>query len=150
MTSDDEHVPLSYGERTAWTTAVTVPLGTVGYLVVVVPRVLRENVADVAWAGPMLWSMGFTLVAGVVGAILLAIVTREHDTSHDVRDTQIERYGDRIALVGTAAGAFAVLVLAMLEVDWFWIGTTLFLLGAIGTTAGAVAQLRAYRGAFVG
>ncbi|WP_273652627.1 hypothetical protein [Cellulomonas fimi] len=150
MAPDDEHVPLTYGERTAWTTAVTVPLGTLGYLVVVVPRALREPVADVAWAGPMLWAMGFTLVASIVGAILLALVTRDHDTSQDVRDTQIERYGDRIALVATAVGAVAVLALAMLEVDWFWIGSTLFLLGAIGTTWGAVAQLRAYRGAFVG
>lgn len=150
MRTDDDHAPLSYGERTAWTTAVVVPIGTAGYLAVVVPRLLSQPVADVAWAGPMLWSIGLTVVGSIVGAILLAIVSRDHETAQDLRDTQILRHGDRIALVGTAVGAVAVLALAMLEVDPFWIGSTLFVLGAVGTTAGAIAQLRAYRGSFDG
>ena len=67
-----------------------------------------------------------------------------------MRDTQIERFGDRIALLWTAAGALVVLVLAMLEVDWFWIGSSVFVLGAIGSTWRDLVQIRAHRGSFVG
>ncbi|WP_456846458.1 hypothetical protein [Cellulomonas sp. P5_C6] len=150
MTTDDEHVPLSYGERTAWTYAVVIPAGTLAYLAVVVPRVLTQPVADVAWAGPMLWAMGLSIVASIVGAIVFAIVVRDHEGRLDVRDTQIERYGDRIALWFTAGGAIVALPLAMLEVDWFWIGSTLFVLAAVGSTWGAITQIRAHRGTFVG
>ena len=68
----------------------------------------------------------------------------------DVRDTQIGRYGDRIALTFTAAGAVVVLALAMLEAAYVWIGTSVFLLAATGTTWGAIAEVRAHRRGFVG
>ncbi len=68
----------------------------------------------------------------------------------DVRDKEIERHGDRIAQAITAFGAAAVLALAMLEVDHFWIGNALFLIGAVGATWGSIAKIRAYRGAFHG
>ena len=149
MATDDERVPLSYGERTAWTYAVVIPAGTLAYLAVVIPRVLTEPVEQVAWAGPMLWSMGLTIVASILGAIVFAIIVRDHEGRQDVRDTQIARSGDRIALLWTAAGAVVVLPLSMLEVDWFWIGTSAFVLAAIGSTWGAILQIRAYRGTFV-
>ncbi|GIG23399.1 hypothetical protein Cch01nite_41230 [Cellulomonas chitinilytica] len=150
MTADDEHVPPSYGERTAWTYAVVIPVGTLGYLAVVVPRALTQPIDQVAWAGPMLWAMGLSIVASIVGAIVFAIVVRDHEGRLDVRDTQIERYGDRVALWFTTAGAIVALPLSMLEVDWFWIGSTLFVLAATGSTWGAIVQIRAHRGTFVG
>ncbi len=110
MTADDEHVPPSYGERTAWTYAVVIPVGTLGYLAVVVPpRALTQPIDQVAWAGPMLWAMGLSIVASIVGAIVFAIVVRDHEGRLDVRDTQIERYGDRVALWFTTAGAIVAL-----------------------------------------
>ena len=96
------------------------------------------------------WERFQILIMGPVMNIVLAIVVRDHESARDVRDTQIERYGDRIALALTSAGAVIVLGLAMLEVDPFWIGTTLFVLAATGTAGGAVARIRAYRGSFDG
>ena len=74
----------------------------------------------------------------------------ELESKEDVRDKQIERYGDRIAQGIMGFGAAAVLVLAMFEADHFWIGNTLFLIGSIGATWGAIAKIRAYHGAFHG
>lgn len=150
MRTEDERASMSYGERQAWTSAVVVPLGALGYLGAVVPQLLAHPADQVAWAAPMLWAMGLTIVASIVGAVLLAIVVRDHESRLDVRDTQIGRYGDRIALTFTAAGAVVVLALAMLEVAYVWIGTSVFLLAATGTTWGAIAEVRAHRGGFVG
>ncbi len=105
--------------------------------------------------GPMLWAIGATIVGVIAGTILVSIAAGIAnrgvlESKEDVRDKQINRYGDRIAQAITGFGAAATLVLVMLEVDHFWIGSTLFLLGSIGATWGTIAKIRAYRGAFHG
>ena len=61
--------------------------------------------------------------------------------------------------VGSGPGLFVLLtvvyyavalVLAMLEVDVFWIGNTLFFIGAVGATVGTIVSIVAYRGVFRG
>lgn len=146
----DDHVRMTSEERNTWWAAILVPVTTLGYLAVVLPRLLDRPAAEVAWVAPMLWAIGATFVGTILGAIGSAIVTRDGGAERDVRDRQIERHGDRIAQVVTAFGAAAVLALVMLRADHFWIGNTLFLIGAVGATWGAVAKIRAYRGAFHG
>lgn len=154
----DERIPLTTSERAAWIAAVLTPLTAAGYFVVVMPQLATSPVAGLAWQVPMLWSIGVNFVGTIVVTILATIVAgigaglRHHelDTSTDVRDRDIDRLGGRVALTISAGGLLAALVLAMLELDPFWIGSTAFLIGAIGATAGAIAQVRAYRGVFRG
>ncbi|MFL1380074.1 MULTISPECIES: hypothetical protein [unclassified Nocardiopsis] len=147
-------VAMTFGQRNAWVAAFVTPAAAVVYLAVVLPHLRDQPASEVAWAGPMLWTIGATLVATIVGGILVsiaaAVVGREVQPRGDVRDSQIDHYGDRLAQAVTAFGAAGVLVLAMLEVDHFWIGNALFLFGSIGATWGAVAKIRAYHGAFHG
>lgn len=155
---DDQRIPTTTSERTAWVAAVLTPLATAGYFAFVLPQLADTRVADLAWQAPMLWSMGINFVGTIVVTMLVTIAAgigaglrRERlDTSSDVRDRDIDRYGSRVALTIAAGGLLAALVLAMLELDPFWIGSAAFLIGAIGATAGAIAQLRAYRGVFRG
>jgi hypothetical protein len=156
--SADDRIPSTTNERAAWVTMVLTPLTAAGYFVIVLPQLADTRVADLAWQAPMLWSMGINLVGTILVTILVTIVVgigaglrREQlDTSSDVRDRDIDRYGSRVALTIAAGGLLAALVLAMLELDPFWIGSAAFLIGAVGATAGAIAQLRAYRGVFRG
>lgn len=151
---DDQRIPTTTSERAAWVAAVLTPLATAGYFAVVLPQLADTRVADLAWQAPMLWSMGLNFVGTIVVTIVAGVgagLRREQlDTSSDVRDRDIDRYGSRVALTIAAGGLLAALVLAMLELDPFWIGSAAFLIGAIGATAGAIAQLRAYRGVFRG
>jgi hypothetical protein len=147
---DDDRMPMTFGERNTWLYAFLVPVTSLAYFAVIVPRLFSQPASQIAWAGPMLWAIGASVAGTIVGAILIGIVTGGRDTDADVRDKQIDRFGDRIAQAITAFGAAGVLALAMLEVDQFWIGNALFLCGSIGATWGAIAKIRAYRGAFVG
>lgn len=148
--ADTDRVPMTFEERNTWLAAFLVPLSTLAYFAVVIPRLLRQPASEVAWVGPMLWSIGAVIVCTIVGSIVSAIVTRDVKAETDVRDREIDRHGDRIAQAIMGFGAAAVLVLAMLRVDQFWIGNALFLIGAVGTTWGTVAKIRAYRGGFHG
>jgi hypothetical protein len=155
---DDDRIPATTSERTAWVAAVLTPLTAAGYVIVVAPQLSSTPVAGLGWQTPMLWSIGINFVGTIIVTILVTIVAgigaglrrEELDTTSDERDRDIDRYGGRVALSIAAGGLLAALVLAMLELDPFWIGSAAFLIGAIGATAGAIAQLRAYRGAFRG
>lgn len=147
---DDDRMPMTFGERNTWLYAFLVPVTSLAYFAVIVPRLFSQPVSEISWVVPMLWAIGASVGGTIVGAILLGILTGGRDTDTDVRDKQIDRFGDRIAQAITAFGAAGVLALAMLRVDQFWIGNALFLCGSIGATWGAIAKIRAYRGAFVG
>ncbi|NJC10467.1 hypothetical protein F4558_000293 [Micromonospora profundi] len=150
----EDRVAMTFGQRNAWVSAVVMPAASIAYLAVVLPRLGDRPAAEVSWVGPMLWTIGATVVGTIVGTILIsiaaAITNRDVESKGDVRDKQIDRYGDRLAQAITAFGGAVVLALVMFEVDHFWIGNALFVIGAIGATWGAVAKIRAYHGVFNG
>ncbi len=150
--SDREPMTLTEGSR--WAFLVLVIVTTAVYALVVAPQLASRGAAGVEWQIPLLWAVGVTIVGTIVLSIVIAIgsaiVTRREPESADVRDKQIERHGDRIARAIMAFGSAPVLVLVMLEVDWFWIGSALYLVGAVGSVAGAIASIRAYHGVFRG
>lgn len=154
----DDRIPSTTNERAAWVTMALTPLTAAGYFVVVLPQLADTPVTAVGWQAPMLWSMGINFVGTIVATILVTILVgigaglrqEELDTSTDERDRSIDRHGARVALTISAGGLLAALVLAMLELEPFWIGSAVFLVGAVGATAGAIAQVRAYRGVFRG
>lgn len=152
--ANDDRVAMTTGEITTWVYAILVPVTTLAYLGVVMPRLLSGPASQVSWVVPMLWAIGATIagtiVGTIIGSIVSAIATREVPASPDVRDKQIERHGDRMATAITAFGSAGALVLTMFKADHFWIGNALFVIGAIGTTWGAIARISAYRGSFDG
>jgi hypothetical protein len=146
--ASDDRVGMTFGERNTWVYAVLVPVASLGYFAVVLSRLADQPAAQVAWVGPMLWTIAATTVGAIVGSIAAAIVSLDTKNESDVRDREIDRHGDRIAQAITGFGSAGVLALVMLKVDHFWIANALFAIGAVGATWGAVAKLRAYRGAF--
>jgi hypothetical protein len=146
---------MTFAERNTWVSAFVLPATSLAYFAVVLPRLGDQPASEVSWVAPMLWAIGAGIVGTIVGTILVSIgagIANRGvlESKEDVRDKQINRYGDRIAQAVTGFGTAAVLVLVMFEVDYFWIGNALFLLGAIGATWGAIAKIKAYHGAFHG
>ncbi len=151
----EDRVAMTFGERNTWVSAFIFPATSIAYFAVVLPRLRDQPASEVSWVAPMLWAIGASIVGTIVGVIVVSIAAGIAnrgvlESKEDIRDKQIERYGDRIAQAITGFGTAAALVLVMFEVDYFWIGNTLFLIGAIGATWGAIARIRAYHGAFHG
>jgi len=151
----EDRVAMTFAERNTWVSAFVLPATSLAYFAVVLPRLGDQPASEVSWVAPMLWAIGAAIVGTIVGTILVSIgagIANRGvlESKEDVRDKQINRYGDRIAQAVTGFGTAAVLVLVMFEVDYFWIGNALFLLGAIGATWGAIAKIKAYHGAFHG
>lgn len=150
----DGREPMTVTEISRWALLVLVIATCAGYAFTVFPQLAERDAGEIGWQIPMIWAIGIqmvgTIVLSIIMAIVAGIITRREPENADVRDKQIERHGDRIARAIAAFGCAAVLVLVMLELDWFWIGNALFAIGAIGAMAGAIASIRAYHGVFRG
>jgi hypothetical protein len=152
--SDDDRVTPTTDEISRWASLTIIVAASIWYFATVLPQLSDRPASEIEWQVPMLWALGASIVGAIVlaivFAILTAIVTQREPESGDIRDKQIERHGDRLAQSIVAFGSLGVLVLAMLEVDVFWIGSALFFVGAVGATIGTIVSIRAYHGVFRG
>lgn len=155
---DDDRIPMTTGERASWVALVLTPITVIWYFVVVLPQLSHTPASDIGWQVPMLWSFGVNFFGTIIATILMTIAAgivaeirkQVFDTGSDMRDKEIDRAGGRVALAISTFGLLVVLILAMIELDVFWIGNAAFFVGAVGATAGAIVQVRAYRGYFHG
>ncbi|WP_062130934.1 hypothetical protein [Demequina aestuarii] len=155
---DDERAPMTVEERAVWVYLAVFLTTSIAYAAVVIPRALSQPIEEVSWVVPMLWAIGVSIAGTIVGSILAAIGAAiglavrgrdpEIELGSDERDKAIERLGNRATYGVVSAGMLAVLVLAMLDADSFWIGNAAFAAGFVGACVEAVVKIRAYRRGF--
>ena len=139
---------MAFLEKSNWVVLVVGVPTIVIYLALVVPQLLAMPAADVAWVPPMLFAVVGFIVANVVGNIVAAIANPSEADKNDERDKEIDRFGDWVGNWLIIAGAFVALVLAMIEVDQFWIGNAIFLGGIVGSLVSSATKIAAYHGPF--
>jgi hypothetical protein len=177
LPDDDEPVAMTMNERSVWAYLVAVVVTSGVYLTLMVTRLVDGPVDEISWVGPMLWTIGasvlgsmvLTIVGTIAGTITRSIagtVARsiasaragqpgrpaapvvEIDAGSDARDRDINLIGDH-RLIGVLGAGFAgALVLAMLDADTFWIGNLLFVFGTLGAIVETVTKIRLYRRGF--
>jgi len=137
---------VSYEEKGTWVFLVVAITGYGVYLALVLPQLAAGTaIDDVDYAGPMLWTIGGAIVAAIIGRIVLEIVSPSETRSPDVRDREIDRLGDRVGNSFVVIGALAALVLAMLQVHWFWIANAVYLCFVLSAVLLSITKLVAYR-----
>jgi hypothetical protein len=136
---------VSYEEKGTWAYVVVGVVVFVGYVAWVVRAADGGPLADVAYVRPLLWAIGISVVATVVGRVLLEIVRPSESTRPDVRDRDVARFGDYLGgQVFSILGA-GVLVLALTEVDHFWIAQALYAAFVVQMVVSSVAKIVTYR-----
>jgi len=93
----------------------------------------------------MLWVIGGAIVASIVGRILVEILSPSESTRGDIRDKEIDRLGERVGGSFVVAGALGALLLAMFDVDGFWIANTVYLCFVLSAIVSSITKLVAYR-----
>jgi energy-converting hydrogenase Eha subunit A len=150
---DDEPLYTTREERQVWSGLVSIVGSSAIYCAYMAVELTRTPVAEISWVPPMFWSV----LAGIVGTIIVAVVLeivvavrRPEDgkVAVDVRDREIGRRGRRLATPVMGAGLGAVLFLAALGADDFWIANVAFLSGLFAAVAEAFIKLRLYRRGF--
>lgn len=135
---------MSYQEKNTWAYGVIAALGYGAYLAVVLSRVDGGPLTAVAYAGPMLATIGAAIAAGILAGIVLGATSPDRSV-RDEREREIERMGERVGQSFLVLGGVAGLVLALLEADWFWIANALYLGFVLSALLSAAARLVAFR-----
>lgn len=138
-----------YSERNAWSSLVVSVIGMVVYVVVILQRAGDGPLVDVNWVGPMLWTIGLSIVAAIIVSIVWGIVAglRDPEASNttDLRDREFARLGDRVGQAFLVIAGLGVIALCAVHADVFWIAHTMFFGFAVSAIVGGVAQVIAYR-----
>jgi hypothetical protein len=136
---------MSYDEKGTWVYLVT-SAGAYGvYLVIVLGRLASAPAAQVPYAAVLLWTAGASILANIVGRVLVEAANPSDSRQSDVRDKEIYRSGEYAGRWFLVAGAAAALVMAMARWDYFWIANVIYLGFVLWAVAGSALKLVAYR-----
>ena len=136
---------MSYEERNVWVMFVVSVLAYGVYVVVVLTRAQDVPLTEVAYVGPLLWSIGGAIVVSILASIAVGLANRRDGHLTDQRDKEINRVGERTGNSFVVIGALAAMVLALLEVDWFWIANVIYLCFVLSAIVSSMTKLAAYR-----
>ena len=136
---------MSYEERNTWVSFVVSVLAYAAYVVVVLTRARDVPLTEVAYVGPLLWSIGGAIVVTILASIAVGLANRRDGHLTDQRDKEISRLGERTGQSFVVIGALAAMVLALLEADWFWIANVVYLCFVISAVLTSMTKLAAYR-----
>jgi hypothetical protein len=136
---------MSHEEKGTWVYLVTVVGAYAVYLAVILGRLQGTPVADVSYAWVLLWTTVASIVATTAGRTLVGAARPGDSQRKDVRDQEINRFGEYVSRWLLVGGAGAAFFLALGRVDYFWIANVLYLGFACWAIAGSVVKLVAYR-----
>lgn len=139
---------MSYEEKSAWLFGVTAVVAYSVYLVVVLGQVGGAPLMDVPYVAPLLWSIGGAIAVSILLHIVMGMFSSKGDRAKDQRDREIYRFGEYIGQSFLVIGAVAALLMAMAELDHFWIANTIYLAFVLSAILGSVAKIVAYRWGF--
>lgn len=137
---------MTHEEKRAWIMLVVSVAGYAGYVAVILGRADGRALADVPYAGTLLWTVGGAIVAAILAEIAMGVVNPRASRQKDVRDREIGFLGDRVGQSFVAIGAVAAMLMAMAGWDRFWIANVIYLCFVLSAVLGSIARVAAYRG----
>ena len=138
---------MSFDEKNTWAFGIIAIAGYISYLVILLTDAATP-VTETPYVVPMLSTIGGAIAAGIVSGIVLGIFSGAERQKRDQRDRQIYRRGEYLGHSFVLAGAIGALLLALLDVDTFWIANVLYLAFVIAAVVSSVAKIVAYRTGF--
>ncbi|GAA1122973.1 hypothetical protein GCM10009663_72840 [Kitasatospora arboriphila] len=135
-------------EKRAWIMLLVTLSSYAAYAAVVLGGAGSGPLTAAPYRAALLWSVGLAIAASIVLHIAVSLASPEGDRQKDQRDREIHRFGDHVGQSFLAIGGVAVLVLAMLRADHFWIANATYLAFVLSALLGSAAKLAAYRRGF--
>jgi hypothetical protein len=139
---------MSFEEKNTWVYAAVSLVAYGAYLAVILGRAQGVPLGEVPYAGTMLWTIGAAITASIVGRIVVAVAWPRDADKKDERDREVYRFGEYVGQWSVVVGAGTALVLAMVEVDYFWIANAIYLAFVLSALLSSATKLVAYRRGF--
>ena len=150
---------MPFEEKVTWVGVVVSAVVAAVYFSVILGRLGDAPVIEIAYQRPLLIAIGAVIVLTIVGSIAMGIGTgisaeitgrgsAEDIGRKDERDVRIGRRGELVGYYVASIGMLGVLVLTMLEYDYFWIANALYLSFVVAALVSSAVKLVAYRRGF--
>ena len=136
---------MSFEEKYTWVLGLLAAATYAVYVAVMIPRLSLTPISEVPYIDAMLWAIGGSIVASIVITIILGIFSPKTAGKKDARDREISRHGEYVGQSLVVLGALAAMVLAWLEVDWFWISNAIYLAFVLSAILGFITKIVGYR-----
>lgn len=94
---------------------------------------------------PLVTAIVVSVVATVVGRVLIEVVRPSESTRPDVRDKEVSRFGDYVGGQVLSVLGAGVLALAVVDADTFWIAQALYAAYVAQMVASSATKIVAYR-----
>lgn len=139
---------MPFEEKSAWVMGVVAVSSYGVYLAIVLGMAGATPLADVPYVAPLLWTVGASIAVSIVLHIVMGISAPAEAGKKDQRDKEIYRFGEYIGQSFVVIGGVSALLMAMAELDHFWIANVIYLTFVLSAILGAVAKIVAYRRGF--
>jgi len=136
---------MSYDEKGTWAYLVASAGAYLVYLAIVGDRLAHTPAEQVVYVSVLLWTSAASVLASVVVRTLIETARPSDSRKSDVRDKEINRFGEYASRWFIVAGAGAALIMAMVKVDYFWIANVIYLGFVLWAVVGSAVKLVAYR-----
>jgi hypothetical protein len=136
---------MAFEEKRAWIMLVVAPGAFLVYVAMILVRAGGSPLCDVPYVSTMLWTIGVSIVVAILLHIVAAIISGAEANKKDVRDREINRFGETVGQMFVASGAVTAMGLAMAEVSHFWIANVIYLGFALAAFVASLAKIAAYR-----
>jgi hypothetical protein len=159
ISSGREETAMPFEEKMTWVSGIVALVVPVAYFAIMLGRLQSTSAAEIGYQVPLVTAIVASVVLSIIGAIVVSIGTgisaelRGRKAADDIdrkdeRDKKISRRGDLIGLYVSSAGMVGVLLLTMLEAEYFWIASVLYLSFAVGTLVSSAVKLVSYHRGF--
>ncbi|MGW0808767.1 hypothetical protein [Nonomuraea sp. NPDC002799] len=132
-------------EKRAWIYVVVSVLGYGTYVALILGRAGGSPLTEAPYAATLLWTIGAAILAGIVAHIAVSMAAPADIGKKDQRDKEIYRFGEYGGQWFVVAGGVAALVMAMAELDHFWIANVIYLSFVMSSLLSSILKIVAYR-----
>ena len=136
---------MSFEEKSVWIYAVIAVALPVIYFAAVFGQLPHTAAADIEYQVPLVAAIGGAIVLSIAAHIVVAMAAPDDAGKRDQRDKDINRYGEYVGGIVLAVAALVPFILALVEVDHFWIANTIYLAFIVSAVSGSVVKIVAYR-----
>jgi hypothetical protein len=139
---------MSFEEKSAWVMGLLAAAAYTVYVAVLLSLSGGVPLVEVPYVAPLLWTVGGSIAASIVLHTVIRTFSAKDAGVKDQRDKEIYRFGEYVGQSFLVIGGVAALVMAMAEVDHFWIANAIYLAFFLSAILGSVAKIVAYRRGF--
>lgn len=136
---------MSYEEKGAWVYLVTTAGTYAAYVIIVLGRANGVPLAEVPYVATILWSIGIAIGLNIVGRIAFEIAKPSESTKGDVRDKEVNRFGEYVGGLVLAIGMVVPFGLTLAQGKHFWIANAIYAVFVLSALVGTTIKLIAYR-----